>query len=138
MKVPFTISDFLYRAENVYADRIALVDEPDMPGGGLGELTWRDFGVKVREQAAKLDELGIGTGERVAMVSQKPSKFTVGPDHSSASTVFETGASLRTVAISLNSIARLRSDANLEANEAPERTCMSHSSYRSGIKSIEP
>jgi len=48
MKVPFTISDFLYRAENVYSDRIALVDEPDMPGGGLGELTWREFGVKVR------------------------------------------------------------------------------------------
>ena len=45
MKVPFTISDFLYRAENVYADRVALVDEPGMPGGGLGELTWRDFGV---------------------------------------------------------------------------------------------
>ena len=65
----------MYRAENVYADRIALVDEPDMPGGGLGELTWRDFGVKVREQAAKLDELGIGTGERVAMVSQNSGRL---------------------------------------------------------------
>ena len=75
MKVPFTISDFLYRAENVYADRVALVDEPGMPGGGLGELTWRDFGVKVREQAAKLDELGIGTGERVAMVSQNSGRL---------------------------------------------------------------
>ena len=29
MKVPFTVSDFLYRAENVYSDRVALVDEPD-------------------------------------------------------------------------------------------------------------
>ena len=67
MKVPFTISDFLYRAENVYSDRIALVDEPDTPGGGLGELTWGQFGVKVREQAAKLDDLGIGVGERVAL-----------------------------------------------------------------------
>ena len=62
MKVPFTISDFLYRAENVYSDRIALIDEPDTPGGGLGELTWGEFGVKVRQQAAKLDDLGIGTG----------------------------------------------------------------------------
>ena len=53
MKVPFTVSDFLYRAENVYSDRVALVDEPDMPGGGLGQLTWGEFGVKVREQAAK-------------------------------------------------------------------------------------
>ena len=49
MKVPFTISDFLYRAENVYSDRIALIDEPDTPGGGLGELTWGEFGVKVRQ-----------------------------------------------------------------------------------------
>ena len=56
MKVPFTISDFLYRAENVYSDRIALIDEPDTPGGGLGELTWGEFGVKVRQQAAKLDD----------------------------------------------------------------------------------
>ena len=75
MKVPFTISDFLYRAENVYSDRIALVDAPDMPGGGLVELTWREFGVKVREQAAKLDELGIGVGERVAMVSQNSGRL---------------------------------------------------------------
>ena len=75
MKVPFTISDFLYRAENVYADRIALVDEPDTPGGGLGELTWGEFGVKVREQAAKLDDLGIGVGERVAMVSQNSGRL---------------------------------------------------------------
>ena len=51
MKVPFTVSDFLYRAENVYSDRAALVDEPDMPGGGLGQLTWGEVGVIVREQA---------------------------------------------------------------------------------------
>ena len=75
MKVPFTISDFLYRAENVYSDRIALIDEPDTPGGGLGELTWGEFGVKVRQQAAKLDDLGIGTGERVAMVSQNSGRL---------------------------------------------------------------
>ena len=43
MKVPFTISDFLYRAENVYSDRIALVDEPGMPGGGLGEFMGQHF-----------------------------------------------------------------------------------------------
>ena len=54
MKVPFTISDFLYRAETVYADRVALVDEPDMPGGGLGTLTWSAFAALTRAQAAKL------------------------------------------------------------------------------------
>lgn len=70
MKVPFTVGDFLYRAENVYGDRIALVDEPDMPGGGLGRITYSEFAARTRAQAAKLDELGIGVGERVAMVSQ--------------------------------------------------------------------
>ncbi len=75
MKVPFTVSDFLYRAENVYPDRVALVDEPDAPGGGLGEVTWSQFGTLVRAQAAKLDELGIGLGERVAMVSQNAGRL---------------------------------------------------------------
>jgi len=32
MQVPLTIRDFLDRAEAVYPDRIAFVDEPDQPG----------------------------------------------------------------------------------------------------------
>ncbi|HCB34282.1 MAG TPA: AMP-dependent synthetase [Acidimicrobiaceae bacterium] len=75
MKVPLTVSDFLYRAENVYPDRVALVDEPDAPGGGLGEITWRRFGDLARAQASRLDELGIGPGERVAMVSQNAGRL---------------------------------------------------------------
>ena len=75
MKVPFTVSDFLYRAENVYPDRVALADEPEAPGGGLGEITYAQFGDLVRAQAAKLDQLGIGHGERVAMVSQNAGRL---------------------------------------------------------------
>ena len=75
MKVPFTIADFLYRAENAYSDRVALVDEPGAPGGDLGELTWTQFAQKARSQAAKLDQLGIGQGERVAMVSQNSGRL---------------------------------------------------------------
>ncbi|NCG39763.1 MAG: AMP-binding protein, partial [Actinobacteria bacterium] len=75
MKVPFTIADFLYRAENAYSERIALVDEPGAPGGDLGELTWSQFAQKARSQAAKLDQLGIGQGERVAMVSQNSGRL---------------------------------------------------------------
>ena len=75
MKVPFTIADFLYRAENAYSDRVALVDEPGAPGGDLGELTWRQFAQKARSQAAKLDQLGIDPGERVAMVSQNSGRL---------------------------------------------------------------
>ncbi len=70
MKVPLTTIDFIRRAEQVYGDRIGLVDEPDQPGGGLGEMTWKEVASLARAQAAKLDELGIGEGERVAMVSQ--------------------------------------------------------------------
>lgn len=69
MKVPLTTIDFIRRAEQVYGDRVGLVDEPDQPGGGLGEKTWSEVAELARAQAAKLDELGIGVGERVAMVS---------------------------------------------------------------------
>ena len=69
MKVPLTIRDFFSRAEQVYGDRIGVVDEPDPPGGGIGNITWNRFGELGRAQAARLDDLGIGQGERVAMVS---------------------------------------------------------------------
>lgn len=75
MKVPLTIGDFIRRAEQVYGDRIGLVDEPDAPGGGLGSQTWSEVARQARAQAAKLDELGIGEGERVAMVSQNSSRL---------------------------------------------------------------
>ena len=41
MIVPLTLADFLERAELVYGDRQAIVDEPGPPGGGLGRLTYR-------------------------------------------------------------------------------------------------
>ena len=75
MKVPLTTMDFIRRAEQVYGDRVGLVDEPDMPGGGLGELTWRQIAELGRAQAAKLDQLGIGFGDRVAMVSQNAGRL---------------------------------------------------------------
>ena len=40
MKVPMTAWDFLHRAENVHGARIGIFDEPDAPGGGLGEVTY--------------------------------------------------------------------------------------------------
>ena len=39
MIVPLTLGDFLERAELVYGDRKAVVDEPSPPGGGLGRFT---------------------------------------------------------------------------------------------------
>ena len=75
MKVPLTIGDFIRRAELVYGDRVGLVDEPGAPGGDLGSQTWSQVAKQARAQAAKLDELGIGEGDRVAMVSQNSSRL---------------------------------------------------------------
>jgi acyl-CoA synthetase (AMP-forming)/AMP-acid ligase II len=77
MKVPLTLSDFFERAELVYGRRVGVVDEPAPPGGGLGELTWSRFGELARAQAARLDELGVGFGERVAVLSQNAARLLV-------------------------------------------------------------
>ncbi len=75
MHVPFCTSDFLDRAEAVYRDRVGVVDEPDQPADPLGSLTYGEFADLARRQAAKLDELGIGVGDRVAVVSHNASRL---------------------------------------------------------------
>ncbi len=78
MFVPFSVSDFIDRAEQVYGERIGVVDEPDQPADPLGEdgrLTYAEMAALARRQAAKLDELGIGVGERVAMVSHNSARL---------------------------------------------------------------
>ena len=51
MIVPLTLKDFLERAELVYGDRVAVVDEPNPPGGGLGRFTYAQFGEMARSLA---------------------------------------------------------------------------------------
>jgi acyl-CoA synthetase (AMP-forming)/AMP-acid ligase II len=77
MIVPLTLSDFLERAELVYGGREAVVDEPNPPGGGLGRITYAQFAAMARSQAAFLDGLGVGEGERVAIVSPNAARFLV-------------------------------------------------------------
>jgi acyl-CoA synthetase (AMP-forming)/AMP-acid ligase II len=72
---PLTVRDFLDRAEHVYPDRIAVVDEPEQPAPSLGELTYRDFAARARAQAARLDALGVSTGGRVAVISQNSARL---------------------------------------------------------------
>ena len=67
MKVALTTNDFLRRAELVYPDRVAFVDEPDQPAPSWGEVTYREMARRARAMSAALDEMGIGYGERVAM-----------------------------------------------------------------------
>jgi acyl-CoA synthetase (AMP-forming)/AMP-acid ligase II len=77
MIVPLTLVDFLERAEHVYPDREAVVDEPNPPGGGLGRVTYRELGQMSRSLAAALDDLGVGAEERIAIVSPNAARFLV-------------------------------------------------------------
>ncbi|MGH3496029.1 MAG: AMP-binding protein [Nocardioidaceae bacterium] len=75
MFYPLTVNDFVDRAEHVYPDRIAVVDEADQPAPGLGKLTYREFAVLVSAQAARLDQLGVPVGGRVAVISQNSARL---------------------------------------------------------------
>src|SRR5947209_7106166 len=77
MIVPLTLGDFLERAELVYGDREAVVDEPNPPGGGLGRVTYAGLAAMARSLAAALDDLGVGENERVAIVSPNAARFLV-------------------------------------------------------------
>jgi fatty-acyl-CoA synthase len=75
MLVPLTICDFVDRATQVFPERIGIVDEPDQPAGSLGDLTYRRVAELAVAQAAALDKLGIGVGERIAIVSQNSARL---------------------------------------------------------------
>ena len=77
MKVALSVRDFLDRAETVYGDRVGIVDEPDQPAEGWGELTYSRIAELARAQAASLDEHGVGFGERVAIVSHNAARLMV-------------------------------------------------------------
>ena len=75
MKVALTVNDFLRRAELLYPDRTAIVDEVDQPAESWGSITYRDMAERARAIAAGLDALGIAQGERVAMVSHNSARL---------------------------------------------------------------
>jgi fatty-acyl-CoA synthase len=78
MKLPLTIRDHLERAVLVYGDRVGVVDEPDQPASSLGPVTYRRMDELARAQAARLDQWGVGFGERVAIVSHNAARMLVG------------------------------------------------------------
>ncbi|GAA3220224.1 AMP-binding protein [Actinocorallia longicatena] len=71
------VRDFLDRAELVYPDRVAVVDEPDQPAAAWGSLTYREMARLARGQAAALDALGVPLGGRVAIVSHNAARLLV-------------------------------------------------------------
>ena len=76
MKVALTVGDFLERGALVYPDRVAVVDEPGVPGS-LGRVTYDELQRRARGMAAALDAMGVAQGERVAVVSPNSARFLV-------------------------------------------------------------
>jgi fatty-acyl-CoA synthase len=72
---PLTIRDFIDRAEQVYPSRIAIIDEPDQPAAPLGSPTYAQLAEHARAQAARLDELGVPVGGRVAVISHNSARL---------------------------------------------------------------
>ena len=75
MKVALTVNDFLRRAELLYPDRVGIVDEPDQPAESWDSLTYGEMARRARAMAAGLDALGVGVGERVAIVSHNSARL---------------------------------------------------------------
>ena len=74
MLVPLTIRDFLDRAALVYGDRVAVVDEPGVPGS-FGSLTYADVARRAIGMARALERMGVEPGGRVAIVSPNSARF---------------------------------------------------------------
>ena len=75
MHIEFNVRDFLDRAAATYPERVAVVDEPDQPAEPWAPLTFAGLAARARAQAAGLDRLGIGPGERVAVVSHNSARL---------------------------------------------------------------
>ena len=75
MRVPLTTQDFLERAEVVWANRTGILDEPNQPAASVGAITYGEMARRVRAWQAGLDALGVGEGERVAVVSHNSARL---------------------------------------------------------------
>jgi fatty-acyl-CoA synthase len=74
--VSLTTADFVYRARTVQADRLGIADEPDVPGA-LGCLTYGEVMRICDGMVTALDALGVGIGERVAIISPNAAKMLI-------------------------------------------------------------
>ena len=74
MLVPLGVGDFLDRGALVYGDRIAVVDEPGVPGS-WGSVTYAELQRRAWGMARALSDLGVPPGARVAIVSPNAARF---------------------------------------------------------------
>ncbi|MFT5222140.1 MAG: fatty-acyl-CoA synthase [Glaciecola sp.] len=75
MRVELNILDYLRRAVAVYGDRVAMVDSDT--SGELAEITYASLERRANTMAARLEEMGVGVGQRVAILSPNASRFMV-------------------------------------------------------------
>ena len=75
MFFPLTVADFIDRAEAIYPERVAVIDEPDQPAPSWGEVGYRELAARARALAANLDRLGIPVGARVAIASHNSARM---------------------------------------------------------------
>ncbi len=75
MRVPLTVDDFLDRAETAFAASTAIVDEPDQPAPPVPTTGYGELARRARAWQAGLDALGVGEGERVAVVSHNSARL---------------------------------------------------------------
>jgi len=69
---PLTIRDFLDRAEHVYPDRAAIVDEPEQPAPGLGEITYREMAALARAAPHRHREAAEVQAARAVLGGPRP------------------------------------------------------------------
>ncbi|MDH6541085.1 AMP-binding protein [Streptomyces sp. SPB4] len=75
MRVPMTVADFLDRAELGFPSSAGVIDEPVQPGAPVPVSTYGRLGERVRAWQAGFDALGVGEGERVAVVSHNSARL---------------------------------------------------------------
>jgi len=68
MEVPLLVSDFLRRAVHLYPDRDAIIS-------GDRRFTYGEFGIRVNRLANALRDMGVGKGDRVALLSPNSHQF---------------------------------------------------------------
>jgi acyl-CoA synthetase (AMP-forming)/AMP-acid ligase II len=76
MRVPLSTADFVHRARTVHGGRLGVIDEPGVEGA-LGRLSYAELMLRADGMVAALDRLGIGAGERVAVVSPNSAKLLI-------------------------------------------------------------
>jgi fatty-acyl-CoA synthase len=121
MELPFTPLDFARRARKLYADREAVVD-------GTLRLSYAEFGDRCDRWAAALQRLGVGHGDRVAVIA---------PNTHAMLEAFYAVPQLGAVIVPLNYRLTAEDFVYLIGHSGARVVC-AHSDYLEAIDSVRP